>query len=83
MDYITYEVALVPLITGLVELAKRFGLSTKYSPILALSLGVFFGIFYTNPNDIKGGIIIGLMLGLSASGLYSGTKNTTQKIQEK
>ncbi|MBS4172615.1 hypothetical protein [Bacillus sp. FJAT-49736] len=72
-----YDVAIIPLIIGVVELFKRAGLSKKYSPFIAVILGLLFGIFYVS-GSIKEGIIIGLMLGLSASGLYSGTKNMTK-----
>lgn len=71
-----YNVAIIPLILGLVELFKRAGVSSKYSSFVAVILGVLAGIFYITP-DIKEGIIVGLMLGLSASGLYSGAKSVT------
>jgi uncharacterized membrane protein YGL010W len=69
-----YNIAIIPLVLGLVELFKRAGVSAKYSPFVAVILGVLAGVFYIS-SDIKEGVIIGLMLGLSASGLYSGTKN--------
>ncbi|WP_144463728.1 hypothetical protein [Siminovitchia fortis] len=69
-----YNVAIVPLIIGIVQLLKRYGFPVKYSPLAAIVLGLAFGIFFITPN-VKEGIIIGLMLGLSASGLYSGGKN--------
>lgn len=71
-----YNIAIIPLILGLVELFKRAGVSTKYSSFVAVILGVLAGVFYISP-DIKEGIIVGLMLGLSASGLYSGAKSVT------
>lgn len=74
-----YGVALIPLIIGLVELFKWFGLPKKLLPLFSLALGITAGIIYVNPGDIKGGILVGLMMGLSASGLYSGTKNTFEK----
>lgn len=73
-----YDVALVPLILGLVELFKRGGLPAKFSPFVAVFFGLFFGIIYLDVTT-KEGIIIGLVLGLSASGLYSGTKNIIEK----
>ena len=69
-----YNVAIVPLIIGIVELLKRYGLPAKYCPFVALFLGLMFSIIFIS-NNLKEGIIIGLMLGLSASGLYSGSKN--------
>ncbi|MHA6250904.1 hypothetical protein [Oceanobacillus sp. CAU 1775] len=74
-----YGVALIPLIIGLVQLIKTTGLNKKYLPFISLVFGLVGGIFFLYPGDIRAGIIVGLMLGLSASGLYSGTKNTLEK----
>ncbi|GIN39750.1 MULTISPECIES: hypothetical protein [Heyndrickxia] len=77
-----YDVALIPLIAGLVELAKRAGLPIKYSPYVAIILGLLLSFFYLTDN-IKEGIIVGLMLGLSASGLYSSSKNIAKNSNGK
>ncbi|RDW14974.1 hypothetical protein [Oceanobacillus chungangensis] len=77
-----YDVVLIPLIIGLVQLLRTVGLNKKYLPLASLIFGLAGGIFYMYPEDLKGGIIVGLMLGLSASGLYSGTKNTLEKSSE-
>lgn len=77
-----YDVALIPLIIGLVQILKTLGLKKKYLPLAALIFGLGGGIFYIYPDDIKGGVIAGLMLGLSASGLYSGTKSALEKSDE-
>ena len=46
MDQLTvYGVALVPVIIGLSELLKRFGLPTRLVPLAALALGLFFSFF--------------------------------------
>lgn len=73
-----YDVALIPIITGLVGVFTHLGLRKKFAPIVSLVLGLLIGIFYVYPGDIKGGILVGLMLGLSATGLYSGVKNTKE-----
>ena len=69
-----YDVVLIPLIIGLVQLLKYTGLNKRLLPITSLVFGVLAGIFYVYPGDIRGGILIGLMMGLSASGMYSGGK---------
>lgn len=74
-----YDVVLISLIIGLVELLKSAGVPKKFLPIGSVVFGVAAGVFYVYPDDIKGGIIIGIMLGLSASGLYSGSKNMIEK----
>lgn len=76
-----YDVAIIPLILGLVELFKKGGLSAKYSPFIAVFFGLVFGVVYLDV-AAKEGVIVGLMLGLSASGLYSGTKNIVEKDDE-
>lgn len=75
-----YDITILPLIIGLVELFKRMGFPSKYSPIIGMIAGLLIGIFYVAPT-IKEGILIGLVLGLSASGLYSGTKNIVESVK--
>ncbi|MBA4536726.1 hypothetical protein H1Z61_06090 [Bacillus aquiflavi] len=72
-----YDVALIPLIMGIVELFKRGGLPGKYSPFVAVIFGLLFGMFYLGVS-LKEGFVVGLMLGLSASGLYSGTREVVK-----
>lgn len=75
-----YDVAIIPLITGIVELLKQLGLPSKYAALTSAILGVAVGILYVAPEDILRGGLIGLSLGLAASGLYSGTKNTIERL---
>ncbi|WP_100402608.1 hypothetical protein [Bacillus sp. FJAT-42315] len=77
-----YNMVIIPLILGVVELFKKIGLPTKYSPIVAVFFGMLFGVFYLD-QGVKQGILVGLILGLSASGLYSGSKNMLEKRKEK
>jgi len=74
-------IALIPLIIGLAEVIKKIGLNSKFIPLVNLILGLIAGIIFLNPGDIKAGIIQGLFIGLSASGLYSGVKNTVEGIK--
>jgi len=76
-DFQIYDVAIIPMILAIVELFKRIGLPAKFSPIIAAVLGLIIGIVYLDAS-VKESIIVGLMLGLSATGLYSGTKNVKQ-----
>ena len=71
-----YGVALVPVIIGLSELLKRFGMPARLIPLVALALGLFFSFFYLAPGEPKKAILFGAVLGLSAIGLFSGAKNT-------
>lgn len=74
-----YDVVLIPLIIGMVELLKMYGMKRRLLPIMALIFGILGGIFYIYPNDPKAGILVGIMMGLSASGLYSGGKAVVEK----
>ncbi len=69
-----YDVVLIPLILGLVELFKKAGINKRFLPFIAVLLGIIIGVVYVVELDLKQGILVGVMLGLSASGLYSGTK---------
>lgn len=78
-----YDVMLIPLIVGLVEVLKYFGISKRFLPICSLVFGVLLGVFYIYPHDIKGGVLVGLMMGLSASGMYSSGKALIEKEPDK
>ena len=65
---------LIAIITGLIEMFKRLGLDSKFAPLVSVVLGLFFAFLcggYTVAADI---VINGLIIGLSACGLYSGAK---------
>ncbi|WP_201763481.1 hypothetical protein [Chengkuizengella marina] len=79
MDFQVYDIAIVPIIVALVQLAKQLGLGAKLLPVLSLALGVATGIFYVAPSDPKQAILVGIVMGLAASGLWSGSKNIVQK----
>lgn len=70
----------IPLINGLVEVAKRAGLTNRYVPLLAVGLGLVAGIGLRSPEEsIAIAVMEGLVIGLSAVGLYSGTRNVLGK----
>lgn len=77
MNFLTPAVlVLVPIVIGLVEVVKRIGLNTKYLPLVAVILGVagVLGLEGINVTSVMGGIVVGL----SAVGLFSGTRATIQ-----
>ena len=78
---INYSI-LTAVVIGLVEVAKKLGMSEKFAPLLALILGLGFAFmgFTANP-DLVSTIIGGIIIGLSAVGLYSGTKNVIEGIK--
>ncbi|MBM7582163.1 L-cystine uptake protein TcyP (sodium:dicarboxylate symporter family) [Caldicoprobacter guelmensis] len=76
-----YDIAIIPLIVGIVELLKQIGLPSKFAALVSVLLGIAIGVVYLSPDDIKKGILVGLALGLAASGLYSGTKSTVEGVK--
>lgn len=74
-------IALVPLIIGLNQIAKMIGIKDKLIPIFSLLFGLALGIIFLSDGDIKSGVILGLYMGLSAVGLYSGVKNTSEEFK--
>lgn len=67
---------IIPVLVGVVEVVKKAGLSTRYVPAVALLLGLIVGIAIDGVT--VSAAITGLMYGLSACGLYSGTKATLE-----
>lgn len=77
LDQLTaYGVALVPVLVGLSELLKRFGVPSRFIPLSAMLMGYFFAYYYLAQGDFKQALLLGTVLGLSAIGLFSGAKNT-------
>lgn len=76
-----YDIAIAPLILGIVELMKKLGLPGKFSGLVATILGIVIGILYLYPENVLQGILVGMSMGLTASGLYSTTKNTVEGIK--
>jgi hypothetical protein len=64
----------VGLTTGLVEVIKRTIGFERYLPLCALIIGVGLNILYYGVSVENS--ILGLIIGLSSMGLYSGTKTT-------
>ena len=83
LELSTAGVALIPVITALVQVAKQTGLPRKYSPLLALGLGVAAGIVYIAPDDIATGVLIGLVMGMSAVGVYEGVDHGTRPLRKR
>jgi len=66
----------IPVVNGLVEAAKKAGLPNKFAPLLAILFGLLAALALRNLEQPVTMIIIeGLLIGLSAVGLYSGTRN--------
>lgn len=83
ITYLLSPAAQVLLIMAIAELVKQINLfDKKYIPLLDLFLGVVSGIVVFGILGGKGipvGVIVGVALGLSACGLFSGIKNVISK----
>lgn len=73
MNIKAFDVALVPATMGITEVIKSVGLPSKYAPVVSLGVGIILGVV-TSPGEALRGVLTGIAIGLSASGLYSGTK---------
>lgn len=69
------DAAIVPIIIGITQIAKKLGLPKKYAALFSWILGIVLAIFYVSPERLTDAFILGSALGLSASGLFSGTKS--------
>lgn len=84
---ITFSFAvLVAAVMALVQLIKGIGLEAKFAPLVAIVLGIGLSMLAVaggllDANYIAAGFQ-GLIAGLSAVGLYSGTSNTADGIKE-
>lgn len=65
---------LIGVVVALTQLAKHY-VPTKYVPALSLLLGVVGGLIYVD-GAMADRVLYGVMIGLSAAGLYDQTKIT-------
>lgn len=82
INYLLAPVGQVALIIGLAQLAKNLGLKSKLIPLFDVILGLVSGIlvyFVEFKYGFVQSIMIGLAIGLSACGLFSGIKNILEK----
>ncbi len=71
------NLATIPVVIGLVSTLKMAFMTDKYAPLASIALGIG-GAFVFPAATIPLTILAGIVIGLSASGLYSGTKATVQ-----
>lgn len=67
------ELLSVPLITGVIQALKLAGLPTKYSPIASVFLGMVAALILLD-DSYGTRLALGVIFGLSASGLYDNMK---------
>jgi drug/metabolite transporter (DMT)-like permease len=79
VTYSTLAITAIPIILAIVEALKRTEfVKDKYAPFISMAVGILICILLNGFHENFGGnILIGILLGLSASGLYSNIKTTT------
>ncbi|MBJ7948865.1 holin [Bacillus toyonensis] len=73
---------MIGIVVGLSQIAKTIGLQTKYVPLLNVTLGIALGVLFLD-GDIKTNVFQGIIIGLSASGLFDHTKIMKKDVDEK
>ena len=82
--YLLAPAGQVALIIGLAQLIKGLGINTKWIPLIDVSLGITSGLVvygYEYHLGLIRGFMLGLAIGLSACGLFSGIKNLKEKVR--
>ena len=72
MDVSLANAALVPVVLALTQIIKKLGVPSKWAPVVSIALGLVV-VWLTNGQNPA--ILAGLLVGLSASGLWSGSKS--------
>ena len=67
-------VAIVPVVLGLVQVAKGMGIPSRYAPVASIVLGV--ALMLITGAVWQAAVVQGIIAGLAASGLWSGSKST-------
>ena len=84
-DLLIAGIPVLAIIVGLVEFAKTLGLPTKHAPILAVVVGLGAGLVVQAMSvypDIAPWVehaVIGVVIGMAATGLYRVGKRWTGK----
>ncbi|PFR46492.1 holin [Bacillus cereus] len=73
---------MIGIVVGLSQIVKTIRLQTKYVPLLNLTLGIVLGVLFLD-GDIKTNVFQGIIIGLSASGLFDHTKIMKKDVDYK
>jgi hypothetical protein len=85
VDLSTVGALAIPLIIAIVQALKMVGLKTKFAPLVSLAVGILLAFIMDHGASLTIGesVLHGILYGLGASGLYSGTKATEIFANEK
>ncbi|PGC81418.1 holin [Bacillus toyonensis] len=73
---------MIGIVVGLSQIGKTIGFQTKYVPLLNVTLGIALGVLFLG-GDIKTNIFQGIIVGLSASGLFDHIKIMKKDVDAK
>lgn len=79
-NWLIFGIPAIALIIAIVELAKHYGMDSRWAPLLSIGMGILFAIIgqlaqmYPIVEMWYSRIILGIVGGLMASGIYSGQK---------
>jgi len=65
-------------VIGVTQVLKMAGLPTRVAPIASIAIGIAFSMFFLK-GATEVSIFAGIVMGLSASGLWSSTKSLLGK----
>jgi hypothetical protein len=74
------SVAMIPVVLGLVSVVKMY-VDSKWAPLASLALGVA-AAFFVPAATIGLTVLQGVLVGLAASGLYSGVKASASLVNK-
>lgn len=80
MDFIIpLQFALVPVLIGVNEVIKNVGVPTRFIPVFSLALGIGGSFLVPGVSTVFVAVVGGVVIGLSAVGLYSSTRAVAKK----
>ena len=85
MDITISSAVIVAIIVGLTEVIKKAtGMKKKFIPLLSVALGLALAVAYSFTAELTVPYIIfyGLIMGLSACGLFSGSKSIIEGFKK-
>lgn len=77
----TTALAWIPIIMVLVSVSKTW-VDSKWSPLVALGISLIASFFLVPGGEVTENITEGILMALTASGLYSGGKTTGKALTE-
>lgn len=65
------QLALIPVLMAVVSLIKIY-VNSFWSPLISFVLGIGGSVYFAPQDTLSSSILAGIVIGLTASGLYSG-----------